>query len=396
MSIELEHSFDVPVPPDQAWDVLLDVQRVAPCMPGATVESVDGDEVSGKIKVKVGPITMTYTGKATFTERDDAAHSVKIEAAGKETRGAGTASAVVLARLKEDNGQTRVNVHTTLNVTGRPAQFGRGVMAEVSGKIIERFSANLAGALATAGGPEPAARGGQAADSRMAIPIQELNLPARSVHSLQGEGIDTVGQIVSRTESELLSIRNLGQKSVSEIEQRLGDLGLSLARQAEAGPAEQSAPGQSAAGRRAAGRVDGQSAAGQSAAGESAAEQRGAEQGAAASSTDAPAASAPASGAAAAGAAASAGTASAGTAGATAMGAPDSNAAWDGSRPVAWTGDEEAGLRLDEPEDDALNLFDVAAGPILKRVLPAAAATVLLIWLTTRIRRRGRRQTSST
>ena len=151
MSIELEHSFDVPVPPDQAWDVLLDVQRVAPCMPGATVESVDGDEVSGKIKVKVGPIAMTYTGKATFTERDDAAHSVKIEAAGKETRGAGTASAVVLARLNEDNGQTRVNVHTTLNVTGRPAQFGRGVMAEVSGKIIERFSANLAGQLASAG-----------------------------------------------------------------------------------------------------------------------------------------------------------------------------------------------------------------------------------------------------
>ena len=296
MSIELEHSFEVPVPPDQAWDVLLDVQRVAPCMPGATVESVDGDEVSGKIKVKVGPIALTYTGKATFTERDEAAHSLKIEAAGKETRGAGTASAVVLARLNEDNGQTRVSVHTTLNVTGRPAQFGRGVMAEVSGKIIERFSANLAGALAAAGGPEPAACGGQAADSRMAIPIQELNLPARSVNSLKGEGIDTVGQLVSRSESELLSIRNLGQKSVGEIEQRLGDLGLSLAGRAEAGRAEQPGAGQrrrSARGRRVAG-----SCGRAGAAGESAAEQRGAEQGAAASSTDAPAASAPASGAA--------------------------------------------------------------------------------------------------
>ena len=89
MSIELEHSFDVTRTPDQAWDVLLDVQRVAPCMPGATVESVDGDEVSGKIKVKVGPITMTYTGKATFTERDDAAHSVKIEADGRGDQGCG-------------------------------------------------------------------------------------------------------------------------------------------------------------------------------------------------------------------------------------------------------------------------------------------------------------------
>ena len=229
--------------------MLLDVQRVAPCMPGATVESVDGDEVSGKIKVKVGPIALTYTGKATFTERDEAAHSVKIEAAGKETRGAGTASAVVLARLDEDNGQTRVNVHTTLNVTGRPAQFGRGVMAEVSGKIIEKFSANLAGQLAGAGQPEAAASDRQVPDSRMAIPIQELNLPARSVNSLKGEGIDTVGQLVSRSESELLSIRNLGQKSVGEIEQRLGDLGLSLAGRAE-GQAAAEQPGAGQAGGR--------------------------------------------------------------------------------------------------------------------------------------------------
>ena len=120
MAIELDHSFAVPVPPDQAWDVLLDVQRVAPCMPGATVNSVDGDEVTGKIKVKVGPIALTYSGKATFTDKDPVAHSLKMEAAGKETKGAGTATATVLARLDEENGQTRVNVHTSLNVTGRP------------------------------------------------------------------------------------------------------------------------------------------------------------------------------------------------------------------------------------------------------------------------------------
>ena len=362
MSIELEHSFEVPVPPDQAWNVLLDVQRVAPCMPGATVESVDGDEVSGKIKVKVGPIALTYTGKATFTERDDAAHSVKIEAAGKETRGAGTASAVVLARLDEDNGQTRVNVHTTLNVTGRPAQFGRGVMADVSGKIIEKFSANLAGQLAGAGQPEAAVSDRQVPDSRMAIPIQELNLPARSVNSLKGEGIDTVGQLVSRTEIELLSFRNLGRKSVSEIEQRLGDLGLSLAGQAEAGQAE---AGQAEAGR---------------------AERPGAEQEAVTSAASAMAASAPATGAVADSAAAN---------GATAGRATADSAAWDGAHPAAWTGDEDAALRPDEPEDDALNLFDVAAWPILKRALPVAAATVLLIWVGTRIRLRGRARRAS-
>jgi carbon monoxide dehydrogenase subunit G len=361
MSIELEHTFDVPVPPDQAWDVLLDVQRVAPCMPGATVESVDGDEVSGKIKVKVGPIALTYTGKATFAERDDAAHSVRIEAAGKETRGAGTASAVVLARLSEDNGQTRVSVHTTLNVTGRPAQFGRGVMAEVSGKIIEKFSANLAGQLAAAGAgqpagagagqPEAAVPGQQMPDSRMAIPIQELNLPARLVNSLKGEGIDTVGQLVSRTDSDLLSIRNLGQKSVGEIEQRLGDLGLSLAGPPEAGRAEQP----------------------------------GAEQGAEAPAAGAMAASAPAGAAA----------AKAPADGAARDGAAADRTAWDGSRPAAWTGDEDAGLRRDEPEDNALNLFDVAAGPILKRALPAVAVTVLLIWVGTRIRLRVRARLAS-
>src|SRR5579863_1174912 len=156
MAIELEHSFAVPVPPDQAWDVLLDVARVAPCMPGATVEEVAGDVVTGKIKVKVGPIALTYSGKATFTDRDPAMHSVRVEAAGKETRGSGTASATVQARLEDEGGQTRVSVHTSLNVTGRPAQFGRGVMAEVSGRIIEKFSSNLAEQLAAGDAPAEA------------------------------------------------------------------------------------------------------------------------------------------------------------------------------------------------------------------------------------------------
>ncbi|HEV2371959.1 MAG TPA: SRPBCC family protein, partial [Streptosporangiaceae bacterium] len=91
--MELEHSFTVPVPPEQAWQVLLDVERIAPCMPGATVDSVDGDVVSGRIKVKVGPVTMTYSGTGRFTERDEQARSVTLEAAGKEIRGGGPAAA---------------------------------------------------------------------------------------------------------------------------------------------------------------------------------------------------------------------------------------------------------------------------------------------------------------
>jgi carbon monoxide dehydrogenase subunit G len=160
--MDLEHSFTVPVPRDQAWDVLLDVERVAPCMPGATLDSVDGDEIKGRIKVKVGPITMTYAGTARFTERDQAAGVVQLEASGKETRGSGTASATVRSELHDQGDQTSVTVRTSLNVTGRPAQFGRGVMAEVSGKLIGIFAANLAEML-SAGSPDAsaAAPGGQ-------------------------------------------------------------------------------------------------------------------------------------------------------------------------------------------------------------------------------------------
>src|SRR5580692_9583372 len=104
MSMELDHSFTVPVPPEQAWDVLLDVERIAPCMPGATVEEFDGEVVTGRIKVKVGPVSLTYRGTAKFTERDPDARVIVLEASGKETRGAGTASATVRATLEPESG----------------------------------------------------------------------------------------------------------------------------------------------------------------------------------------------------------------------------------------------------------------------------------------------------
>jgi uncharacterized protein len=168
MAMELDNSFTVPVPPDQAWDVLLDVKRIAPCMPGAAVDEVDGDVVTGRIKVKVGPVSLTYRGTAKFTERDPDAHMVVMEASGKETRGAGTASATVRASLAQDasGSGTQVTMHTTMNVTGRPAQFGRGVMVEIGGKLIEQFASNLS-RLITGGTDttEPGADGGGAASS---------------------------------------------------------------------------------------------------------------------------------------------------------------------------------------------------------------------------------------
>jgi carbon monoxide dehydrogenase subunit G len=153
MSMELDHSFTVPVPPDRAWDVLLDVERVAPCMPGATVEEFDGDVVTGRIKIKVGPVSLTYRGTARFTERDPDARVVVMDAAGKETRGAGTASATVRASLESAGDGTQILLHTTMDVTGRPAQFGRGVIAEVGGKLVEQFAENLAQLISDGGQP---------------------------------------------------------------------------------------------------------------------------------------------------------------------------------------------------------------------------------------------------
>jgi carbon monoxide dehydrogenase subunit G len=160
MAMEMDHSFTVPVPPDQAWDILLDVERIAPCMPGATVDEVDGDVVNGRIKVKVGPVSLTYKGTAKFIERDPEAHMVVLEASGKETRGAGTASANVRASMVPDGSGTQVSMHTTMNVTGRPAQFGRGVMVEVGSKLVEQFASNLAKLISGDTGSGPAAPAG--------------------------------------------------------------------------------------------------------------------------------------------------------------------------------------------------------------------------------------------
>jgi carbon monoxide dehydrogenase subunit G len=155
--MELDHDFTVPVPVDQAWSVLLDVERVAACMPGATLDSVDGEEYSGRMKVKVGAMTITYRGTARIVSADESSRVVTMEASAKEARGSGTAAATVQARLHEEDGTTRVTVHTKLNVTGRPAQFGRNILSEVGSKIISRFAKQLAAELEAPAAPAEAA-----------------------------------------------------------------------------------------------------------------------------------------------------------------------------------------------------------------------------------------------
>ena len=141
--MELINTFDVSVPVETAWKVLTDVERIAPCLPGAQLQEIEGDEYRGIVKVKVGPIQAQYKGKAVFVERDDTAFRAVLEASGRDTRGQGNASATITAQLEGAGGTTHVTVTTDLTVTGKVAQFGRGVLADVSAKILTQFVDNL-------------------------------------------------------------------------------------------------------------------------------------------------------------------------------------------------------------------------------------------------------------
>lgn len=141
--MELNHDFEVSVPVDQAWAVLTDLERIAPCLPGAQLQEVDGDEYRGVVKVKVGPITAQYKGKASFLERDEQAGRAVLEASGRDTRGQGNASAVITAELEPAGGATKVRLTTDLTISGKVAQFGRGALADVSQKLLGQFVENL-------------------------------------------------------------------------------------------------------------------------------------------------------------------------------------------------------------------------------------------------------------
>ncbi len=142
--MDLENSFTVPADIDTAWNTLLDVEAIAPCMPGAKLESVNGDEFTGNVKVKLGPVSMTYGGQAQFLSKDPVAHTAVIKGTGKEARGTGTAQAnVTIVLVAESDSVTRVDVATELVITGKAAQFGRGVMQDVAGRLVTQFAQNL-------------------------------------------------------------------------------------------------------------------------------------------------------------------------------------------------------------------------------------------------------------
>ena len=158
--MDLNHEFTVPVPVADAWTILTDVERIAPCLPGAELQEVEGDTYRGVVKVKVGPIQAQFKGQASFVERDDNAHKAVLKGEGRDTGGKGNASALITAQLtSESAASTKVVVTTDLSITGKVAQFGRGAMADVSDKLLGQFVENLNQLIASqpASAPESAA-----------------------------------------------------------------------------------------------------------------------------------------------------------------------------------------------------------------------------------------------
>ena len=188
--MELNNDFEVAAPVDLVWAVLTDVERIAPCLPGAQLLEVEGDEFRGVVKIKVGPITAQYKGAASFSERDDVGHRAVLRAEGRDTRGAGNAAADITAELEATDIGTKVTVTTDLTVTGKVAQFGRGVMADVSKKLMGRFADNLSDLIAASG--DEAVVESPASEVTVDAPVDET--PAvRVVDAPEVEAIDLLG-----------------------------------------------------------------------------------------------------------------------------------------------------------------------------------------------------------
>ncbi len=146
--MDLSHRFRVPASVEEAWTAFNHLDRIAPCFPGATITTVSGNDFEGSIKVKLGPVALVYNGSGRFVERDPESHRVVIEARGQDRRGNGTATARVTASFAGDGKSTDVEVLTDLDITGKPAQFGPGVISDASDKLLSQFASNVSGRLA--------------------------------------------------------------------------------------------------------------------------------------------------------------------------------------------------------------------------------------------------------
>jgi carbon monoxide dehydrogenase subunit G len=213
--MELSNEFEVPVPIEQAWEILTDLERIAPCLPGAQLQEVEGDVYRGIVKIKVGPITAQYKGQAVMVQKDDDAHVALLEATGRDTRGAGNASAAIKAELTSRGDVTHVSVVTDLTVTGKVAQFGRGVLADVSAKLLGQFVDNLEATvladelidgavvdLAVAATTDDAGLAGVAVDEAAGLLDAAEALEATVDHTPVGEGPEPIVRRIESPEVE--------------------------------------------------------------------------------------------------------------------------------------------------------------------------------------------------
>jgi uncharacterized protein len=213
--MELTNEFRVGVPVERAWEVLTDVELIAPCMPGAQLQEIEGEEYRGVVKVKVGPITAQYKGVARFLEKDEAAHKVVLRAEGRETRGQGNANATITATMTPDGDGTDVAVVTDLTITGRVAQFGRGVLADVSGKLLGQFVDCLESKLLTdsAASGNPASGSGSGggsasgSGSRPSGPFDIASEGAAATRSLEDASAEPTPATSSRSGSAAADAR---------------------------------------------------------------------------------------------------------------------------------------------------------------------------------------------
>ena len=188
--MDLNHEFIVNVPVNDAWIILTDLERIAPCLPGAQLTEVEGDTYRGQVKVKVGPIVAQFKGQASFVTRDDAAHTASLKGEGRVTTGKGTASAIITAQLTSVTPtSTKCTVVTNLTISGKVAQFGRGALADVSDKLLAQFSENLNQLITSA----PATTSAPAAATPAATEVAAASPEIRKIESAEVAPLDLLG-----------------------------------------------------------------------------------------------------------------------------------------------------------------------------------------------------------
>ena len=197
--MEINNAFEVKAPIDVAWATLTDLARIAPCLPGATLTSIEGDIYKGHVTVKVGPIVAKFGGQAIFQERNDAAHRAVLKGEGRDSTGKGNASAIITAQLEVvDANTTRCTVNTDLTITGKIAQFGRGALADVSDKLLKQFVVNLestvlAQELSNTTGAGVSGAGVSGADDKSAAPVSATGAPSAPGAPVENAPLNLLG-----------------------------------------------------------------------------------------------------------------------------------------------------------------------------------------------------------